>query len=441
MEGKYHKLLLGSAIAILLCGAGIGGFFLKDQWDAKTEAALRERQLQEVDRHQAVSYANKKLGDIDLSEMTVEEIAGKLKEERKEYQNRSVVLTVNGKEQSYTMKKLREQYEYLGSDGKTFSVGQEQELAEYLVQMDKDLDPWEQYKILSGEKQASGYTISIQPKANKKQLDKIIKKLASKYYIPVKNSHMKKGGQITGTAPGRILKTKKLKKSLLAYLNENSKENYQASYETEQVKPAWFPKDLKKVNTMISSFSTTFISSTSRGHNIQVGASRINGICLLPGEKASFDEIVHDGSDGQQFQEAGSYLNGRTVQTRGGGICQISTTAYNALLRAGILPSKRYPHSMPVHYVPLGLDAAISEGVKDLEVTNTMDVPIVIKMFTKGNTLTAQVWSYKNALKGKSYQPRSVALSGTRAKAYLDTYQNGRRISSLLLHTDSYILG
>lgn len=441
MKQTIRKVLVGSGIAVVLCAAGIGGVFVKGQWDARTEAALREQQLQEVNLHRNISYGNKKLGDRDLSQMTTEEITDRLKEELSDYRNRKAVLTVNGKEHTYSMKKLKEKYYYLGSDGQRFSVGEEKTLAQYLVDMDKDLEPWDQYRIISGERQAAGYTVSIQTKANKKQVNQVVKKLADKYYIPVKNSHIKKGGQITGTAPGRELVTKTLKKNLLSYLKENSKEDYQEDYETEKVKPTWFPRDMKKVNTVISSFTTSFVSTTSRGHNIQVGASRINGICLLPGEKASFDQIVHDSSDGQVFREAGSYLNGQTVQTKGGGICQISTTAYNALLRAGILPSKRYPHSMPVHYVPLGLDAAISEGVKDLEVTNTLDVPIVIKMFTKGNSLTAQVISYPGALKGKTYQPRAVVLSSTRAKAYLDIYKKGKKISSQLLHSDVYRLG
>lgn len=441
MKPLYKKIMIGLAVVAAVCMLGAAGFYIKGEMDAKAEAALREQQLQEVEDHQTISYGNKKLGEVDLANQTVEEITEKLKEELSDYRKRKAVLTVNGKEHTYSMKKFDETFFYQGSDGQKFAVGKEQKLAEYIVGLDKDLGQWEQYEIISGEKQATEYTVSIQTKVNQKRLNQVVENLAAKYNIPVKNSHIKKGGGITGTAPGRVLKTKSLKKDLKAYLKEASKEDYAASYETEVVNPTWFPKDLRKVNTVISSFTTSFVSYTSRGHNIKVGASRINGICLLPGEKASFDQIVHDSSDGQQFQEAGSYLNGQTVQTKGGGICQISTTAYNALLRAGILPSKRYPHSMPVHYVPLGLDAAISEGVKDLEVTNTLDVPIVIKMFTNGNSLTTQIISYKGALKGYTYQPRAVQLSSTRAKAYLDTYKNGKKISTQLLHTDSYILG
>ncbi|MBO5484471.1 MAG: VanW family protein [Lachnospiraceae bacterium] len=441
MDPLIKKVLIGLVAATAVFGLVCGGVYLKKQLDIRTEAAQLEERIRTVEEYQEVSYGNKKLADVDLSGMTEEDIAGKLQEELSDYQKRKVTLTVNGNDHTYSMKKLKEVFFYQGSDGRRFAAGKEQKLAEYIVSMDKDLEMEEQYQIISGEKDAAEYTVSIQSKSNKKCLEQVIGKLGDKYDIPVKNSHIKKNGGITGTAPGRVLKTKAMKKDLQQYLKDATKEDYEASYETQVVEPTWFPKDLRKVNTVISSFTTSFISTTSRGHNIQVGASRINGICLLPGEKASFDEIVHDGSDGQQFQEAGSYLNGETVQTKGGGICQISTTAYNALLRAGILPSKRYPHSMPVHYVPLGLDAAISEGVKDLEVTNTLDVPIVIKMFTRGNSLTTQILSYKGALKGRSYQPRAVQLSSTRAKAYLDTYKKGKKISSLLLHTDSYIPG
>lgn len=156
------------------------------------------------------------------------------------------------------------------------------------------------------------------------------------------------------------------------------------------------------------------------------------------GRKSVFDQVIHDSSDGQGFQAAGSYLNGQVVQTEGGGICQVSTTAYNAVLRAGILPVTRLPHSMPVHYVPLGLDAAISAGSKDLVIENTFDVPILIKAFTYGNELTFQIVSYEGVLNGYSYVPRAVKLSSLKAEAYLDIYKNGQLKESKLLHTDTY---
>lgn len=439
MDPLIKKVLMILAGISAVIGLAVAGIFIKQEWDARAEEALVQQQIQEVENHKDRSYGNKSIFGVSTSNQTSEEIAERLKTELEEAKQRKVTLTVNGKNHTFSMKKLKETFFYQGSDGKKYKPGQELELAQYIVGLDKELPQDEQYQILSGEKLATEYAVEMKAKYNKKQVGKVLKKLAKKYEIPVTNSHIKKDGKITKTAKGRALDIKSIKLELKEYLKNTDKIDFVSSYETHVVKPTWFPKDLKKVKSVISSFSTTFVSTTSRGHNIKVGASRINGICLLPGEKASFDQIIHDGSDGQYFLEAGSYLNGETVQTKGGGICQISTTAYNAILRAGILPSKRYPHSMSVSYVPLGLDAAISENVKDLEVTNTLDVPIVIKMFTKGNTLTAQIISYKNALKGKTYIPRAVVLSSTSAKAYLDTYKKGRKISSMLLHTDRYM--
>ena len=255
------------------------------------------------------------------------------------------------------------------------------------------------------------------------------------------NSHMEKNGDISKARKGSTLDIKVIKKQLKNYLNSDIRDDFETEYETTIIKPEWKKDDLKKVKEVISEFSTTFISTSSRGHNIIVGASRINGTCLLPGEKVSFDEVIHDSSDGQKFYAAGSYLNGKVVQTEGGGICQVSTTAYNALLKAGIIPVKRFPHSMPVHYVPLGLDAAISAGEKDLMIKNTLDVPILINGFTEGNTLTFQVVSYKDALNDFSYEPRSVQLSSLKAESYLDVYKNGKKKKTIYLNTDVYRAG
>lgn len=439
---KLHKILVAAGIigtCTLAAMGGVYGFnYYVDQKEAKAAAAEIRRRESIVGSYKDIAYGNKKLAGVDLSGMTVDEITDGLKLESKVYQDRKVKLNIDGKEYSYSMKKLGENIYYKTSDGLKFQLGEEEEIANIIVNMDKDRDMQEQYDIITGNGTASDYSIEIECKYNKKKLDKLIAKLDENHVKPAINSHIDKSGNITKAEEGRDLGLKKIKKKLKKYLNSEKKTNYKAEYSTTVVKPEWKKDDLEKVNTVISEFSTSFVSYTSRGHNVKMGASRLDGICLLPGERVSFDEVIHDDSDGQRFQAAGSYLNGKVVQTEGGGICQVSTTAYNAFLLAGIIPVSRLPHSMPVHYVPLGLDAAISEGVKDLLVENTLDVPILIKAFTNGNTLTFQIVSYKDALKGYSYEPRSVALSSLKAEAYLDIYKDGRLQESKFLHTDTY---
>ncbi len=439
---KLYKVLAAAGVTGAVALAVIGGMYGVNYYAGQKEAraAIAETKRREgiVENRREVSYGNKMLGSIDLSGMTAEEITTKLKAESKVYKDRKVKVTVDGRKYKFSMKELDEKIFYKASDGTKFQTGDEGKIAEIIVNMDKDRDMQEQYNIITGKESPSGYSVKVKCQYNKKKLEKFIKKLEENHVKAVVNSRITKSGVITEPEEGRSLKLDKIKNGLKEYLQSDKKENYKAEYKTKAIKPEWTKDDIKKVNTVISEFSTSFVSASSRGHNIQVGASRINGTFLLPGERVSFDKVIHDGSDGQSFQAAGSYLNGKVVQTEGGGICQVSTTAYNALLLAGITPARRLPHSMTVHYVPLGLDAAISEGVKDLVVENKYDVPIIIKAFTEGNTLTFQIVSYKGVLGDYTYKPRSVPLSSLKAEAYLDIYKNGKLKESKFLHTDTY---
>lgn len=439
---KLQKILLTAFIAVFCIAGVVGGVYgynyYMDQKEAKEAAAEIKRREGIVESYRDIAYDNKMLNSVDLSGMTVAEITNELKAESRVYRKRKAVISVDNDTYNYSMKKLGENIFYKTSDGSKFELGDEEELAKIIVDMDKAKDMQEQYDIISGNTSATKYLVTVKCRYNKKKLDTFINKLNKNHVKAVINSRIDKNGNITEAKSGKSLELTKIKKKLKRYLNSGSRKNYKVEYTTSNVKPEWKKGDLQKVNTVISEFTTTFVSSSDRGHNIQVGASRINNTCLLPGERVSFDQVIHDSSDGQGFQAAGSYLNGQVVQTEGGGICQVSTTAYNAVLRAGILPVTRLPHSMPVHYVPLGLDAAISAGSKDLVIENTFDVPILIKAFTYGNELTFQIVSYEGVLNGYSYVPRAVKLSSLKAEAYLDIYKNGQLKESKLLHTDTY---
>ena len=358
---KGYQIVIGAAVALALVGGGLAGraMYVEHQRNqAAAEHAKQEKLMNDkVTSHADKTYGNKWILDTELSDKTAEQITPLLKAVMQKYSERKVTITVDGEAQTYSMKDCKEKIRYVCSDGTKFKPGEEDKLAQRLIAMDKELSVLDQYAIIQQEMKPSAEKITIECKSSSKGLKAVRSSLQSKYVIPVTNAHMKANGKITGTKDGQALDLDAIQKDLKTYLNSSEQKDYENSYATSVVKPSWYPKDLKKINTVISSFETTFVHTTDRGHNIQVGVSRVNGICLLPGESCSFDERIHDNSDGQAFRKANSYLRGQVVQTDGGGICQISTTAYNAILRAGILPAKRYPHSMPVHYVPLGLDA------------------------------------------------------------------------------------
>lgn len=143
---------------------------------------------------------------------------------------------------------------------------------------------------------------------------------------------------------------------------------------------------LKSVTDVVVSYSTTFSASNRpRSANIKLAASKLDGILLLPGERVSYNDTVGRRTLAAGFKEAGVYLNGRHDTGVGGGICQVSTTLYNAALLSDLKIVQRQNHSMPVPYVPLGRDATVDYGNIDLVIENNTDGLIAISsQYTPG---------------------------------------------------------
>ena len=170
-----------------------------------------------------------------------------------------------------------------------------------------------------------------------------------------------------------------------------------------------------------------------------MATNNTNGTFIEPGETVSADKLFKSRNAANGYQKAGSYQNGRTVQTYGGGVCQVSSTLYGAIIRAGIVPVERNAHSMAVSYVPLGLDAAISEGVKDLKIKNTYDTPIYITGSANGSTVTFNVYGKADLLEGFTYQPaNSVGRSGLYANSWLNKMKDGAIVEKITLFESSY---
>lgn len=159
------------------------------------------------------------------------------------------------------------------------------------------------------------------------------------------------------------------------------------------VEPEGTKEQLERVKDVLGTFTTDFgTSSAGRAQNVRNGASKINGTVLYPGEQFSVYEAVNPFTAENGYELAGSYENGTTVQTYGGGICQVSTTLYNAVIRAELAINERYCHSMIVGYVKPSMDAAIAGTYKDLKFTNNYDFPIYIEGYTSGMQITFSIY-------------------------------------------------
>ncbi len=143
-----------------------------------------------------------------------------------------------------------------------------------------------------------------------------------------------------------------------------------------------FQKDMQKVETDLSSFSTKIYTPNdeARQNNISITCSNLNGKIINPGETFSFCETVGKATPDRGYQKADIFdKDGNTIKGYGGGNCQISSTLYNAILE---LPSlsivERHQHSKKVYYVPLGKDAAVAYGSIDFKFRNDYDYSIKI---------------------------------------------------------------
>ena len=172
-----------------------------------------------------------------------------------------------------------------------------------------------------------------------------------------------------------------------------SGENATIDLITEVTEPKGTREELAQVQDVLGSFETDFSSSSSaRKKNVRTGAEKLNGIVLYPGDTRSVYEAVSPFDAENGYALAPSYENGTTVDSYGGGICQVSTTLYNAVMRAELEIVTRSAHSMIVTYVEPSMDAAIAGTFKDLQFKNNQETPIYIEGYTNGGTLGFRIY-------------------------------------------------
>ena len=144
-------------------------------------------------------------------------------------------------------------------------------------------------------------------------------------------------------------------------------------------------KDLAFINGVLGTFSTEYSKSEkNRKHNIALGANYFNGMTLKPDQEVSFLKTINGITVENGFKESGVIIDGEFDRGTGGGICQVSTTLYNALIRGDVEIIERHNHSRPIGYVPRGTDAAVVDGGKDLVFKNNFKSPIYIVATTDG---------------------------------------------------------
>lgn len=226
------------------------------------------------------------------------------------------------------------------------------------------------------------------------------------------------GFQVIEGQEGVVVDEAAAKEVILAYIEEEfDGKGGEIEIPTMISEPLGSREELAKVKDLLGSFQTSFKSSNAnRSKNVRTGAGHINGTVLYPGEEFSTYEYVTPFTIENGYEMAGSYLNGKTVDSMGGGICQVSSTLYNAVLMAELEVTERSPHSMMVAYVQASADAAIAGTYKDFKFKNSTDAPIYIEAYTTdGKNVVFNIYGQETRPAGRTIKYKNKVLESTPA--------------------------
>lgn len=217
---------------------------------------------------------------------------------------------------------------------------------------------------------------------------------------------------------------------------------------------------------MISSYTTTTTKNANRNTNIELSANAINGTTVMPGEVFSFNEATGKRTVEKGYKEAVAISGGQNVPDVGGGVCQTSSTLFNAVARANLEIVYRSPHAWPSSYVEKGMDATVNWPNLDFKFKNNTDNPIFIVAYYANRKVTVEIYGVGlpdgmtidlqsvvtktiPAPEGTKYVQNTNLPTGTQkdtvkartgyvVETYQVWYKNGEEVSRNLLCTSTY---
>lgn len=250
---------------------------------------------------------------------------------------------------------------------------------------------------------------------NKQAVKTYVEKLAEEYNRDAEEGDITFANgypEVTGGETGIAVNVDQSVSSIMKALEGDGTE---LTVVAEVQKPSVTKEELSQVKDVLGTATTYYGSSYERNTNVEVGASKINGTLIMPGETFSVTAAVTPFNADNGYYPAPSYESGQVVDTYGGGICQVSTTLYNAVLKAELQVDERHNHTMLVSYVDPSKDAAIAEGLMDFIFTNNTDAPIYIYGVGYQGTLNFTIYGHETRDPNRSISFRSETLSQTDA--------------------------
>lgn len=412
------------------------------------------RYVNKVDKK--VICDNVYIGETNVSGMTAKEAKAAVREKIREYATRSLTMEVEEKSVDVRLSEL-------GLDVKDID-----QLVESAVSYGKKGSVFGRYQKMRKLKKEK-VVLNEEFRVDADAVDAVIKEKA----IPLEQeaadatiSRSEDGFIVTDEKEGKAVNLEESRKKIVNYLNQ--KWNYKdvslaLVVETEQ--PKIKRKDLESIQDELGSYATN-AGYGDRVQNLVRGAELLNGSIIMPGEEFSVEQATLPYTEENGYVDGGAYENGEIVQSIAGGICQVSTTLYNAILYAEVEVTMRYPHSMSVSYVQPSRDAAIAEGLLDFRFKNNYDTPILIEGYIdaenqlqfhiygkdtrpKGHSIAFESETLETVKATKKYvedaeqaigymETKGTAIDGSTARLWKIVYENEEEVSRDVINNSTY---
>lgn len=340
------------------------------------------------------------IGSLDVGGMTAEEAEKKVTEYITDQKQQTVLIHVQGQQVEASAEEL----------GLTYP---EEEYAQEALAVGKEGSLWERFQELRKAEQGER-NIELTPEMDPETLKSFVKTECSVYDVKAKDSKLKyKDGKLKATKSKtgmevQVEETMKLLEDAVLKGTSSKQDSIEVTADVELTEPKYTQEEVSECTDLLGKYSTTYSTyQVERSSNVATAAGRINGTMIYPGKVFSTIKVIKDRTVENGYKSAPEYSSGKVVSGIGGGVCQVSTTLYNAVINAELEIVERSPHSMVVSYVPVSRDAAISGDYKDFKFKNNTDYPIYIMGSASGGVLTFQVYGHetREANREISFEP------------------------------------
>lgn len=290
----------------------------------------------------------------------------------------------------------------------------------------------------------NNHNINLSSTYDESMLSEIIENISKEINVDVEEAtfEIKGYGEIirTPSKDGKEVDSVKLKESI--YNMFKNKEIKDIELPIKVVKPTISSQDVESIDTVLGQFSTSFNDSTSRGSNIHVAGEKTSGRLIMPMDIFSYNNATGARNWMNGYKTAKVIVGGKFVNGEGGGVCQVSSTIYNAALLAGVGIEEVHNHTIQSRYVPRGRDASVSYGYTDLKLKNIFSHPIYIYNIVGNGSITSRIYGCKEDKQKlyikteEKYEKENVTVKTYRV--YLDEENN--KIIEELIATSKYKL-